>query len=1119
MHHRRVHSACKIISLMAALAVALPLTALVERHDSALQGKAFRLPDLHIGSHYIPAVELTSVDSAQALVSLGVAPNSAYMDPRGGRWGTLMPRHPILPGDGVGNTLRWDDLDMEAPATRAELRQRAWEAFVRFVSERQDALNISAAELQQPGNVTISRDGDLIQIHAPRMVDGVRVRGAFVNASISHGNLILFGARNWGDVDLGLDPQVTVEAAIASAREHLGDAGADAAWRKSDLVIVPMAKGVNAAEVAIGDGYNHRLVWVLNPGLATDAHGQWEALIDAHSGELVAFQDTANYASTREVEGGVYPISNDGVAPDGIEVQYPMPFADLANGGSNFVTDTGGNLLSCVDGDITTALAGPFIQINDACGTVNETTSGDILDLGMSGGTDCVVPPGASAGNTHSARSGFYELNRSAEWGRSHLPDNIWLQMQLPSAMNNNGNCNALGGPGGLTFFTSGGGCSNTGEIAGVFVHEWGHGMDGSDATPTISSPGEGIADIYASLRLNTSCIGRNFRPGANCGGYGDPCTQCSGVRDIDFANRASGQPHDIAFIDQCGPGNTNGPCGGSVHCEGAVYGEAVWDLWNRDLVAAPYNMSLDTARELATRLTFVGSGAVGNWFNCNPGQGTGDGCNADGGYLSYLAADDDDGNLNNGTPHMQAISAAFGRHGIACPTPTVTDSGCAGTPTTAPSVTATARDRGVGLTWNAIAGADSYRVYRAEGVHGCDFGKILVAEITGTSYVDEGLKNGREYSYIVTPMGDGDTCFGPASSCAMATPTAGANLGLDFAASGTLSFVSGDGDAFLDNCEQATVAVSLFNLGNGSQTDVQIVDVRAPDYPEIQFTSALPQVLASNLSACDTAQGTFGLYADGLALGDVVTLELDVTSTEMLPTIKTLNLQLAVPGTESDLQNFASRTFSFEADAENWSVVAGTFDRTSTGGGASGSTFYTASSGFLANQCDQIRSPVMTLTPSSTMTMWTNFNIEGDGGTGTWYDRANVGIYEFDSGSRTLVEPSAGRDYNAMGANGTCGTANQRGWADSAQSWATSTFDAAALDAANLAGEFIQFDIRYGTDPGLHLDGFWFDELTVTDVNVQVEDNQSNVCAGPTVVFQDGFETGDVSRWAFSIP
>ena len=33
-----------------------------------------------------------------------------------------------------------------------------------------------------------------------------------------------------------------------------------------------------------------------------------------------------------------------------------------------------------------------------------------------------------------------------------------------------------------MNFFRSGAGCGNTGEIAAVFDHEWGHGLDDNDA-------------------------------------------------------------------------------------------------------------------------------------------------------------------------------------------------------------------------------------------------------------------------------------------------------------------------------------------------------------------------------------------------------------------------------------------------------------------------------------------------------------------------------------------------------------------------------------------------------------------------------------------------------------
>jgi hypothetical protein len=150
-------------------------------------------------------------------------------------------------------------------------------------------------------------------------------------------------------------------------------------------------------------------------------------------------------------------------------------------------------------------------------------------------------------------------------------------------------------------------------------------------------------------------------------------------------------------------------------------------------------------------------------------------------------------------------------------------------------------------------------------------------------------------------------------------------------------------------------------------------------------------------------------------------------------------------------------------------------------------------------------------------MEVWTNFNIEPEAP--PWYDRANIGIWDIASAARSLVEPSTGRLYNASGPEGTCGTGGQNGWADTFLSWATSGFTASDLGSAGIAGDLIQLDVRYGTDPGLHLDGFRFDEVTLTDVFVAEPDAQSNVCLELGPIFKDGFESGDTSSWDAAAP
>jgi len=741
------------LGLLATLGAGL-LSAVEVPERVGLREKEFRLPDLDLETAYRLPAELPRGDgallAAADLAALGLPADGGRLDARSGRWATLTPAQPLVPGSGVGNELTWEGLGRPAPASERELGAAVAAAFRDYVGGNAVHLRIDVGELAGYGFATVHEGGAVAQIYVTRAFHGVPVRGSHLNAVVNHGNLVLFGANAWGDIDVSTTPQISAEVAMWAVQAHAEPFAVIDVWRRPDLILVPTARGKNVDAIRLGQGYGHRLAWVLRPSFA-DELGTWEALVDAHSGELLAFEDTNRYA---EVKGGVYPKTNDGVGQDGTEQPgWPMPFQDTTLG----TTDTGGNVAG--SGSMTATFFGPYVNMADNCGT-DSLTQIDGIDWGTSGGTDCVTPGFGGPGNTHASRSGFYELNRIKEMARSHLPSNTWLQGRLTANMNINNTCNAFWNGSTVNFYRSGGGCANTGEIAAVFDHEWGHGMDANDAVGGIASPsGEGIADVYSALRLYDSCIGRNFLP-TNCSGNGDPCLNCTGVRDIDYLQRQSGQPHDYSW--------SNANCGGSVHCIGGVYSEAVWSLWKRKLPTL-YGVDNNTAAEIVTRLTYIGAGATSTWFSGGPPNG---GCGGSSGYMNYLAADDDDGNLNNGTPHMTAIYQAFNDQEIACQTPTVQDSGCAGVPASAPNVTATSGDTSVGLSWGAVSGASSYDVFRAEGIFQCDFGKVKIGSTAGTSLNDTSLQNGRDYSYVVIPK-SGASCFGPASTCDTVQPGA----------------------------------------------------------------------------------------------------------------------------------------------------------------------------------------------------------------------------------------------------------------------------------------------------------------------------------------------------------
>jgi len=197
----------------------------------------------------------------------------------------------------------------------------------------------------------------------------------------------------------------------------------------------------------------------------------------------------------------------------------------------------------------------------------------------------------------------------------------------------------------------------------------------------------------------------------------------------------------------------------------------------------------------------------------------------------------------------------------------------------------------------------------------------------------------------------------------------------------------------------------------------------------------------------------------------------------------------------ESDLQAVATQTWDFESDLDGWTLVQGTFNQTTTGGGASGSAGYVASSAFLDGQCDQVRSPALRLTAASTLAAFTNYDIEAMSG-GQWWDRANVAIH--DGSARNAVSPDSGRAYNASGVGASCVTAGQDGWADVENSWGSSGWSAAALGSAGFAGKSVQIDVAYGTDGAANGKGFWFDKVTLTNFELLVPDAQADVCNNP---------------------
>ena len=153
---------------------------------------------LIIGNQMVATSGMRGVDAAEVsprVEALGGAEISARVDRRGGRFGTVVLSHPLVPGS--ANNLSWSDLGVDRPIGSKATREAAWQALRAYVESNAAALQVEVSEFAAP-HVTLHGGGDLIQITVNRQIGDIPVQGAQLTASIRKGNLALFGFHKWG---------------------------------------------------------------------------------------------------------------------------------------------------------------------------------------------------------------------------------------------------------------------------------------------------------------------------------------------------------------------------------------------------------------------------------------------------------------------------------------------------------------------------------------------------------------------------------------------------------------------------------------------------------------------------------------------------------------------------------------------------------------------------------------------------------------------------------------------------------------------------------------------------------------------------------------------------------
>lgn len=268
---------------------------------------------------------------------------AVMIETESGKISSLILSDAIIPGKGRGNRLLWsvgtthDDGHGHLPAHR-KLSDIVVESVKGWIEQNNEAIQIDMNELGEERSAVHGR-GDHAQVIIRRMYKGVPVEGSQAHAELSQGNMITFGLKEWADIpsDFNVIPAIDSEIAKEAVAEKTGYPQTGGETCEAELKIITMfvsnrnqgqgnrpTRYFRGATIEEGQGqdpppfaqaYTHKLVWEVCPTLEQQTIEKFVAQVDAETREVYVFKDSNDYL---EAKGSVFPVSNDGTAPDGV---------------------------------------------------------------------------------------------------------------------------------------------------------------------------------------------------------------------------------------------------------------------------------------------------------------------------------------------------------------------------------------------------------------------------------------------------------------------------------------------------------------------------------------------------------------------------------------------------------------------------------------------------------------------------------------------------------------------------------------------------------------------------------------------------------------------------------
>jgi cysteine-rich repeat protein len=462
----------------------------------------------------------------------------------------------------------------------------------------------------------LSPKGDVRSIGFVQHVAGMRVLGGSIGLSFKADRLALVSST--ASPHVGVAPPIqrlsTAELSARAARWLAADGHAVTTTSiGTHPIVVPIVRPRVGARTDI----QYRVAEQLEVR-ATESPGAWHVWLDATTGAPIARASTITYAS------GQVMFEVPDRYPAGTRSAKPAAFAGVTIDGTAATTALDGSVTWAGAGSANVRARGPFITVTNAAGAAIAGT----LQL-VTGGAATWSQASSETGDAQ--LSAFIHAGIAKQFAKTRInPSLAWLDQALTVSVNESGGCNAFSTGDDIHFLRKNNQCENTGRLADVVYHEFGHSLHAHSIIEGVGSwdgaLSEGLSDILAMMITHDHGMGRGFF-------LSNPT---AAMRDLNPPNKEKKWGVDTT---------------GEVHDDGEIIGGTFWDLLvaleAQHGTAAGLEKTIDIYYSVMQRASDIPSS-----------------------YAEALLGDDDDGDLSNGTPNKCAIHAAFAAHNLASGAP-----------------------------------------------------------------------------------------------------------------------------------------------------------------------------------------------------------------------------------------------------------------------------------------------------------------------------------------------------------------------------------------------------------------------------------------------------------------